>query len=218
MKKTFISRSLLNQSRGFTLIELLVVIAIIALLAAMTFGAFSYAQNAAMRNRTTAVHRAIVSGLERYNSEFGEYPEPSAAGPTRTINGRPYDTGGALMLYQALSGDGSDRIKIELRGPGSDGRWDTGEKMLMSEMPREIYTNNQLCPPERRKEKNGDMNCFMLLDGFGHPFQYTKGGTTDAINPTFDLWSYGEDEANTNAVSRAQKQDPSRSAKWIKNF
>ena len=205
MKKTFINRSLLNQSRGFTLIELLVVIAIIALLAAMTFGAFSYAQNAAMRDRTTAVHRAIVSGLERYNSEFGEYPEPSSAATTRSFNGRSYTTGGALMLYQALSGDGSNAIQIAAGGTPSDGRWDTGEKMLMNEMPREIYMYQ-------------GSNIYMLLDGFSHPFQYTKGGTPDAINPTFDLWSYGEDEANTTAVSRTQKQDPRTSAKWIKNF
>jgi prepilin-type N-terminal cleavage/methylation domain-containing protein len=205
MKISVAQKQYFTPNRGFTLIELLVVIAIIAILAAMTFGAFSYAQNSAMRNRTTAVHRAIVSGLESYNSEFGEYPEPSAGGTTRDFNGRSYVTGGALMLYQALSGDGSDRIQIATGGAASDGRWDTGEKMLMNEMPRELYMYR-------------GTNIYMLLDGFGHPFQYTKGGTTDAINPTFDLWSYGEDEANTSAVSKAQKQDPKTSAKWIKNF
>ena len=196
----------IRRNHAFTLMELLVVIAIIAILAAMTMGTFSYAQKAAMRNRTTAVHRAIVSGLENYNSEYGEYPEPASEGTSSEFNGRSYKTGGALMLYQALTGDGTSNIKIAAGGGGaSDGRWTDDEKMLLTEMPKEMYTLS-------------GTNLYMLLDGFAHPFQYTKGGTADAVNPTFDLWSYGEDEANTQVTGKGQKQDAKTSAKWIKNF
>lgn len=192
--------------RAFTLIELLVVIAIMAILAALTLGVYSYATKGAARNRTTALHRGIISGLESYNSEYGEYPEPKNPDDTEDFNNKTYKTGGAKMLYQALSGDGTNEIVI---GTGasttSDGNWTAEEKMLLAEMPREMYTL-------------AGTNRYMLLDGFGHPFQYTKGGTQDALNPTFDLWSYGEDEANTQATDQTTKRDAKLSAKWIKNF
>lgn len=202
---TLFSHAFNRRRSGFTLMELLVVIAIIALLAAMTMGAFTYVQKAAMRNSTTATHRAIISGLENYHSEYGEFPEPKSAGGTETFHGKSYNTGGAKMLYQALSGDGSSAIKIASGGTGaSDGKWADDEKMLLTEMPNKMYTYQ-------------GTNIYMLIDGFSHPFQYTKGGTTDAVNPTFDLWSYGEDEEHTTAVDKASKSS-TYSAKWIKNF
>lgn len=197
--------SYLSQRRtAFTLIELLVVIAIIMLLAGMTLGVFSMAQRSAMRDRTRAFHAAIKSGLEAYNSEYGEYPEP-AGGGTQEFHGRTYQTGGALMLYQALSGDGSNAIKIAGGGSASDGKWDDNEKMLLTEMPKEMYNIR-------------GKNSYMLVDGFGHPFQYSKGGTADAVNTTYDLWSYSDDESNTNDTSAASKRDAAKAGKWIKNF
>lgn len=187
--------------------ELLVVISIIALLAAMTMGAFTYAQKAAMRNRTTAVHRAIISGLENYSSEYGEFPVAAREETDGDFpNKKNYYVSGARMLYQALSGDGTDQIKIGSgAGDPSDGKWTDGEKMLLTDMPKDMYSL-------------GGSNVYMLVDAFGHPFQYTKGGTENAINPTYDLWSYGEDETNTDAIGKSAKQDSSVSAKWIKNF
>lgn len=199
-------RTIRRLHAGFSLMELLVVISIIALLASMTMGAFSYVQKAAMRNRTTAMHRAIISGLENYHSEFGEYPEPTGGGGMETFHGRSYDTSGARMLYQALSGDGANMIKLASGGGrGSDGKWDADEKMLLTDMPKEMYTV-------------AGSNRNMLLDGFSHPFQYTKGGTEQALNPTFDLWSYGEDEVNVKAADKGTKQSAKATAKWIKNF
>jgi prepilin-type N-terminal cleavage/methylation domain-containing protein len=199
-------RTASRHPAAFTLMELLVVISIIALLAAMTMGAFSYVQKAAMRNRTTATHRGIISGLENYNSEYGEFPQPTGAGGTETFHGKSYNTGSAKMLYQALTGDGSNMIMIASGGgAASNGRWEDGEKMQLTDMPKEMYTFQ-------------GQNLYMLLDGFNHPFQYTKGGTADAVNPTYDLWSYGEDEENTKATDKGSKQSSKVSAKWIKNF
>lgn len=188
--------------------ELLVVISIIALLSAMTMGAFTYAQRAAMRNRTTAAHRAIISGLENYNSEYGEFPSPASEGETsdQFPGKRNYNIAGAEMLYQALSGDGTDKIKLGSgTGAPSDGEWTKDEKMLLTDMPKEMFTQ-------------GGSNIYMLIDAFGHPFQYTKGGTTDAVNSTYDLWSYGEDDKNTMSMDKGVKEDATASAKWIKNF
>lgn len=195
-----------RRQAAFTLMELLVVISIIALLAAMTMGAFTYAQRAAMRNRTTATHRGIISGLENYSSEFGEFPEPASGGGTEIFNGKSYNTASAKMLYQALSGDGTNKINISSGSSiASNGKWETDEKMLFTDMPKEMYTFR------------GE-NIYMLIDAFAHPFQYTKGGTNDAINPTYDLWSYGEDDQNTQSVDKSSKQDAKTAAKWIKNW
>lgn len=195
-----------RHQAAFTLMELLVVISIIALLAALTMGSFGYAQKAAMRNRTAAWHRAISSGLENYNSEFGEFPECSGGGGAEEFHGRSYNTGSAKMLYQALSGDGSNMIKIAGGGAdASNGKWEAEEKIMFTDMPKEMYTFQ-------------GQNLYMLLDAFSHPFQYTKGGTADAVNPTYDLWSYGEDEENTKSTDKGSKQSSKVSAKWIKNF
>lgn len=196
-----------RRHQGFTLIELLVVIAIIALLASLTIGAFSYATAAAGRNRSSATQGAIIAALERYNADFGEYPTPANPDSTAEFNGRTYRSGGAEMLYQALSGDGSNAIELASGGGrGSDGRIDDDEapNMKMPDMPQDIWivVNNR----------------YFIIDGFRRPFQYTKGGQPNAVNPTYDLWSYGQDEQNTQADSLAAKTNPNISAQWIVNW
>lgn len=198
--------------RGFTLIELLVVIAIIALLSAMTIGAFSYATKAAARNRTEATFAAIKLGLTSYFSEFKEYPEPANKGQTVQIGSKRYNSGGAAMLYQAMSGDGNNAIVVGggEGGEGADGRFTKEEaaRTMMRDMP-----------PTTWKKINGT---YVMVDGFSKPFQYTfgaNGTNTDAVNSSsYDLWSYGEDEQNTSQDSHAAKIDPKTSAKWIKNW
>lgn len=208
MTLTSRSAAIRHSHQGFTLMELLVVIAILALLASLTIGAFSYAQKAAARNRTSATQAAMVSGLERYHAEFGEYPEPATPDATEDIGGKNWTIGGAAMLYQALSGDGTTMIKLA-NNPNRDsnGEIDDTESanVMMSDMPKDVW-------------KRVGPNYFMV-DGFGHPFQYTKGGAnTDAVNPTYDLWSYGDDEQNYTEDSKAAKLDPKNSAKWITNW
>lgn len=195
------------RSAGFTLIELLVVIAIIALLASLTIGAFSYATAAAGRNRTSATQAAIMSGLERYNADFGEFPAPSQPESTETFNNATYIAGGAEMLYQALSGDGTSAIELATGGGvQSDGQVTDEEavNIKMTDMPKDIWLRVN--------------NRYFMVDGFRKPFQYTKGGQPDAVNPNYDLWSFGVDEQNTQQVSAAMKANPQITAKWITNW
>ncbi len=192
---------------GFTLIELLVVIAIIALLASLTIGAFNYATKAAARNRTSATQHAIMGGLEKYFTEFGEFPMPAAPDGTAQFNNATYKAGGAEMLYQAMSGDGTSAIQLATGGGrGSDGIIDDEEakNMMMPDMPKEMWI-----------QLGGR---FYVIDGFRKPFQYTKGGLPNAINPTYDLWSYGDDEQNIQEDSLSAKSDPQVSSKWITNW
>lgn len=205
---------------GFTVVELLVVITIIALLFALTIGGFTYAQRSAARSRTTVAMNAIKSGLERYTTEFGEYPAPQNPGDTVAFGDKTYEVGAAAMLYQALSGDGYDNILIaevpaNAGMANSDGSLDQNESknVMLTDMPKEIWTNRD--------------GRYYMIDGFGKPFQYIKADTSDVggsqvtINTTYDLWSYGEDEENYTArsidtLSAGPVKDAS--AKWIKNW
>ncbi|MBB5031792.1 type II secretion system protein [Prosthecobacter vanneervenii] len=229
-----------SRNRAFTLVEMLIVVTIIALLAALTLGGYTYAMRSSKRRVTTGTFEAIKLALERYNSEFGEFPQPASTNqlaqftPGRTM----YDISGASCLYQALTGDGFDQISGAAKNAGatpggggggkSDGKTEgTAEitnKMLV-EIPQTIFT------------KKGA--AYILIDGFGHPFQYLKaapattntngggsggsGGSNNAnnattINSTYDLWSYSEDEVNTTKQSINSLADPNISKKWIKNW
>lgn len=213
-----VHRSSPHRSAGFTLVELLVVIAIMALLAALTLGAFSYSQRAAARSKTTTTLAAIASGLERYQADFGEYPGVSSPGNTIEVNNRQYDAGGAATLYQALSGDGYDQIYFAQPpagdlNPASDGQLtgDEGANRKMADMPTSVF-----------RILNG---LYFMIDGFSQPFQYmprgdvSRGGFPDTVNPTFDLWSYSEDEFNTTDITRDTKLNrPEVTDLWIKNW
>lgn len=208
---------------GFTLTELLVVITIIVLLFALTVGGFTYAQRSASRSRTQIALTSIVSGLNNYNTDFGGYPEPESPAATIEIAQKTYRVGSAQMLYQALSGDGVDQIRganTEAAEARSDGDIDEkeGANVKLKDMPKEIWA-----------EMTG---VYFMVDGFGKPFQYTRGVPVDptgvtqtpnaeTVNPTFDLWSYGEDEENITAFSVDTLTDPTlkqASMKWIKNW
>ncbi len=208
------------QAQAFTLIELLVVMAIIALLAALSFGGFTYAMQAAYRNRTVATLSAISSGLEQYKEKFGEYPEPAT--PATLGGSGNMRIGGAMMLYQALTGDGSDQIKLATgtTGVASDGVIDDSER------PNVI--NGDFFPI---KDSNGawksKLNAtfvssskqFMLIDGFGHPYLYEKAGSADAINATYDLWSIAHSTTMDSSIyTLAVKQDGTKTAMWLKNW
>jgi prepilin-type N-terminal cleavage/methylation domain-containing protein len=210
MKTSRFNSKSARTAGGFTLIELLLVMTIIALLAALTLGAFTYAQQAASRNRTTAALAAIKAGLEQYKEKFGEYPEPADKEGTVSAGGGTFKAGGAKMLYQAISGDGSDEIEL----PGktttaSDGKVDTDE------IPNSI--NGNLPKTMILKSSEG----YLLIDGFGRPFQYVKPtGTEQAVNATYDLWSFGTADVKSGApdTSYDSRKEGKNTASWIKNW
>lgn len=201
--------------------ELMVVVAIMALLATLTLMGFRYAQITAMRNRSTAFLKGISSGLENYHSEFGEYPRAKKTAMTSEFGTKTYNVGGALMLYQALSGDGDSDIEVANSTLGaSNGRIEGQEvnHVMMKEMPNELW----------RRDTTG----YIVVDGFSHPFQYqapnpnakvqhgaaATGKGIDTINATYDLWSFGEDDQHTNQVTMDMKQSEAATSKWIKNW
>lgn len=222
-----------RRSTAFTLVEMLIVLSIIALLAGLTLGGYTYAMRSSKRKLTTGTFEAVKSALEDYRTEFGEYPEPATTGTMMEfLPGKAYDASGAICLYQALTGDGFDQIKGVTGGDSqttgtSDGKTEGAElkNLIMKEMPQTMW---------RRMGQS-----FVLVDGFGRPFQYIKaaapaagggssgggggsGGNSSSqattVNSTYDLWSYGEDELNIGKKSVETLENPSLSVKWIKNW
>ncbi len=193
-------------AHGFTLMELLVVISIIALLAALVIGSGS--PGSSKRHVTLSTLQAIQSALDRYHTEYGEYPEPVNEDETAEIMpGKVYRIGAARCLYQALSGDGSDAIKGTGRGP-SDGKISAEEikNMLIQDLPTTVW-----------RKVGGS---YILVDAFGRPFQYIKTDSEkkSTLNSTYDLWSFAEDEKNVMSKSKDTEANASLGVKWIKNW
>ena len=199
-----------TAARGFTLLELLVVIVIIGILATLTLGAFRYAQDSASRNRTIGAHAAIRAGLEQYKEKFGEYPTPKNPDDTFDIGGSSYRSGGAQMLYQAISGDGNSAIQLAASASAEES---DGE---ISDAERENVINADI-PPNMiyPRYPAGTSNPRMLVDGWSRPFQYSKGDE-DTLNPTFDLWSYGN--STSKAHDLATKKDKTKTGPWVTNW
>jgi hypothetical protein len=199
---TWIAGSELSvASRGWIMVIIYgVMLCLIAFLWLVSFGE----SVPSGRNKSSAFHRAIMAGLEDYHSEFGEYPAPVAPGVIARFDGHDYDVSGALMLYQALTGDGDDRIKTALPDKrASDGRIDEDElkRAFLRDMPQEMI----------RKTETG----YLLVDGFGHPYQFSPSGSA-SVNDTFDLWSFAE-STPTLPIEKPVKQSP-LAAHWIKNW
>lgn len=224
-----------HRTGAFTLVEMLIVISIIAMLAAMTMGGYTYAMRSSKRRVTTGTFEAIKLAMERYNTEFGEYPEPASKDQmVEFVPGKKYDVSGAACLYQALTGDGFDQIKGVSTPSGSDKSSATSDgkiegtneirNKMLAEIPQTIW-----------RKQNGN---YVIIDGFARPFQYMKAttssptagagasanSTSTTINSTYDLWSYAEDDVNITQKSIDTQQSGKSSgatnisAKWVKNW
>ena len=182
-----------NDSRcrrsAFTLIELLTVISIIAILMAMTIAIISYAQDKAAEEKTKSVLIAVKAGLERYNDEYGEYPEPAE----NTGTGKS----GSIAIYQALMDDGDDEI---LGGPNEPSEGRTGENMFV-DMKSKGFVGSE-------------GSVYWIKDGYDRRIYYQVFDPEypEATNQrTYDLWSYGKDKGRDKAATENE-------ALWIKNW
>lgn len=178
------------------------------LLLLLTFmsGTRCFVEETAERNRTVSAHGAIRSALEQYKEKFGRYPSASRSEVYVRIDNQDFDAAGAIMLYQAVLGDGNVFIYTKSDSPAaSDGMVSDEERdgiINFSRLPKSII----------RKTAWG----FMLVDGYGHPFQYTPG-SGDSVNPTYDLWSFGKAKPQLHA-DKAMKINPDIASAWIKNW
>lgn len=202
---------IIRKGHGFTLMELLVVISIIALLATLVLKSGSPVSS--KRQVTQGTIQTVEAALESYYARFGEYPEPVNADETAEVMpGKVYRIGAAKCLYQALRGDGYDAIKgaksAEKGESQSDGKVSADEikNVIMPDLPEGMW-----------RKVGGS---YILVDAFGHPFQYIKADNEkkNTINSTYDLWSFADDEKNVMSKSKDTEAKASLGIKWIKNW
>ena len=168
---------------AFTIIELLVVIAIIIILAGLILSTVAYVQKKGARSRAEAEIAAMSAALESYKADNGIYPSDSSKTDVDPA-AAPTPAAASLYLYEQLSGDAdNDRIPE-----------------TKSYFP---FKPNQLGPITQTAAVQ------YIRDPFGNCYGYSTAkalGKTYGYNPTFDLWSIGDDSTGTNQT------------KWIKNW
>lgn len=172
------------------MIELLVVMAIIGVLTALVVMVAGGARATARMRKAETQIKAIEEALESYKEKYGTYPRPRGGSDNPKVQ--------AQMLYQAVTGDGTNNIDgVQPSGsigePGKD-----GEFFLEAALPGGSKTGAGLVDDKE----------YYLKDPWGNPYNYVRGDeNTDTVNKTtFDLWSYGLDRT---------KSDED---KWAKNW
>lgn len=205
---------MVQRNDGGALKALLWIIGLAGFLVYLTMGGFPDERQPAGRNKTTASLAAIKSGLEQYKEKYEHYPEPAvkAENDSGTFDGVTMNRGVAAMLYQAITGDGSDYLRSDAGGVPSDGIVDAQEV---------VNSINPNLPPQMiftAGKSRGMPGPRYLIDGYGRPFQYTRGGQSEAVNPLYDVWSYGDVKTATVSWDVATKKDTQKTATWIKNW
>ena len=193
MKTTLVNARRLRQAAAFTLVELLTVIAIIVLLVGITIGILGFAQEKSAVAKAEVQLAFITNGLELYKKVYKEFPEP--------VDNDGKGWGGSEALYQALSGDGDDKLFLG----GTEGSTASTGK------PGSSDDQFQVAGIDPSANKHGLVGAgYRLVDPFGQPWYYRLHVEDDPGDPTrnktFDLWSVGTDRRQENE------------AKWIKNW
>lgn len=167
----------------FTLVEVLAVVALVSLLAAIGFGAYSYAMNASRESNTKALLKRIEAGLESCRTKYGYYP---ASQNFRWI------------LIQL---DTSTKLVSGIQFDVSSSETGMSGTSLSDEMRKEF-----LRVIEEESLKKGKTGDFVLEDSWGgaiyyrYPGQINKGGF-DLIAPGAD-GRFGSGNATTPPTAR----------------
>ena len=167
----------------FTLVEVLAVVALDSLLAAIGFGAYSYAMNASRESNTKALLKRIEAGLESCRTKFGYYP---ASQNFRWI------------LIQL---DTSTKLVSGIQFDVSSSETGMSGTSLSDEMRKEF-----LRVIEEESLKKGKTGDFVLEDSWGgaiyyrYPGQINRGGF-DLIAPGAD-GRFGSGNATTPPTAR----------------
>lgn len=167
----------------FTLVEVLAVVALVSLLAAIGFGAYSYAMNASRESNTKALLKRIEAGLESCRTKYGYYP---ASQSFRRI------------LIQL---DTSTKLVSDIQFDVSSSETGISGTSLSDEMRKEF-----LRVVEEESLKKGKTGDFVLEDSWGgaiyyrYPGQINRGGF-DLIAPGAD-GRFGSGNATTPPTAR----------------
>ena len=189
-----------RSCRAFTLVELLVVIAIIGLLAGLSIQFMGGSQTTVKRKKATSQIEALDLALEQFKLKNGEYP----------INeGDPED--GAAILYQALSGDGNDKL-----GFFGDAKPSSGQLGGDDGKGEVFLTALDVSADKQRMVAQVDGE-YSVVDPWGNPYQYVRYKTPadrkakeQNNEASYDLWSTGGADIDSDTEEDI--------AKWVTNW
>ena len=192
----------LRPRKGFTLIEMLIVVAVIAILAALLLPTIGAIRQSAKKKATRMLVEGIVAGMQRYYTDFDEYPPSSIPKP----GGVPTEDG---SIYKYLCGDqgqgltkkvGSQTRHIDpyITVPVENIRRSGTTVYITDSWGKDIQYAN--CKAHTENAKAGNPN-------------YVPQHTNETHNPNgVDVWSFGPD--------RIEAKDPMKDleddiANWI---
>jgi hypothetical protein len=130
-----------------------------ALTSMAIFSGYRFATQKASNLKTMATLLDVKMALGHYQLEFGEYPVAKHPDQSAEFPHGRYPIGGAMMLYQAITGDGTSEIVVAGGSPTfSDGLIDAEER-------RHSFSR----PPNASQLPDGR---WFLADSLGRPLQY----------------------------------------------
>jgi prepilin-type N-terminal cleavage/methylation domain-containing protein len=168
-----------TRHAGFTLIELLTVIAVIGILAALTFGMVSGIKERSNLRRAEADLAALSDALERYKTQFGDYPRTGAAA-NDPLAESPSAADAPGILFNALTGK---------RGPTVNNITLEGRSFI--DLDRFRLQDPSALPLEG---KNQQPNA--IVDPWNRRYVYAYNpppGSAAWQNPSYVLYSVGSD-------------------------
>ena len=172
----------------FTLVEVLAVVALVSLLAAIGFGAYSYAMNASRESNTKALLKRIEAGLESCRTKYGYYPVSTSF----------------TEISITLKKDTSLVSAIQF---GTDVMSSDYEKEFLRVVDEESLKKNMIKTLNASSGTDTDEKSFELEDGWGgkiyyrYPGQINRGGF-DLIAPGAD-GKFGKNNATSPASDRS---------------
>lgn len=172
-----------NRS-GFTLMEMLAVITIIIILAALVVGGMGYVNQRQSREKAKVQISLLSNALEEYKLDFGIYPPG----------------GSSTDLYQALFYEGYDYNQS-----GSPSNWTKTVDGKTISKSKKIYLPDLDASSDRQgwvTKSTTVPASTTIKDPWGNDYNYRRGDHGSAINPDFDLWSYGPDGKGTSAAEK----------------
>jgi prepilin-type N-terminal cleavage/methylation domain-containing protein len=139
-------QGLRRRQAGFSLIELVVVVSIIAVLAALTLGAFNFISQKNARTKADLQIKLLANAIQTYHSDNRSYP----------VNADPNGERGDEVLYKALYWDGFQN------------RTNGGTIYLA-----ELDPNNNTKGGQAWMQGKDDQA--RIVDPWGHPYRYRTG-------------------------------------------
>jgi len=192
---------------GFTLIEMLIVMAIIAILVGLLVPTLGAVREKAKEKATRTLVDGIVAGLERYFTEFDEYPPSTVSGA-----GDPAEAG---SLYKYLCGqDGRGIVKVTgvspnvrtqrmdplISPPVENLRKSGADTLIVDSWNKEIVYRNSLYYTQE-KRKGGVL--------------WVPDGTFKNPN-SFDLLSCGKDKVEDQDPPDLSLKQPNDVTNWTR--